>query len=290
MPGVLRRPRDDAEAILDRAISQGADLRSALDEMESQETHQEWLSGFQRWQYFTRRALEAVYQDAKDQVAEFADATDTPLEASGDNLKLHKAAMTAGLDKLSLFRELLDLDDFTQPDVSPPPGRSVVSEASEPKDVAKTARGGGIFLVHGRDEAVKETVARFLDRVTESGVTILHEQADRGRTIIEKFEEHAAAAGYAVVLLTGDDEGRMRGEDELRPRARQNVILELGFFVGTLGRGQVALLYGEGVELPSDIQGVLFLPLDEGGVWKTKLAGEMLDAGVSVDPTKVLRA
>jgi predicted nucleotide-binding protein len=234
--------------------------------------------------------LEAVYHDAKEQVDEFAAATDTPLEAIGENLQLHKAAVAAGLDKLGLFRELIDLDDFRPSAVSPPPDRSAVSEASESKDVAKTARGGGIFLVHGRDEAVKETVARFLDRVTESGVTILHEQADRGRTIIEKFEEHAAAAGYAVVLLTGDDEGRMRGEGELRPRARQNVILELGFFVGTLGRGQVALLYGEGVELPSDIQGVLFLPLDAGGVWKTKLAGEMLDAGVSVDPTKVLRA
>jgi predicted nucleotide-binding protein len=93
------------------------------------------------------------------------------------------------------------------------------------------------------------------------------------------------------VLLTGDDEARQRGaEQELRLRARQNVILELGFFVGALGRQRVVLLYEEGVELPSDISGVLYLPLDEAGAWKTRLAREMLEAGVRVDAEAVLRA
>ena len=120
---------------------------------------------------------------------------------------------------------------------------------------------------------------------------MLEEQPDAGRTIIEKFEQHAVEAGYAVVLLTSDDEGREAGtQDELRPRARQNVILELGFFIGELGRGRVALLYEEGVELPSDIVGVLYLPLDAAGAWKTKLAREMHDADVGIDPEKALKA
>jgi len=93
------------------------------------------------------------------------------------------------------------------------------------------------------------------------------------------------------VLLTGDDEGRKRETDgELRPRARQNVILELGFFVGALGRGRVALLYEEGVELPSDISGVLYLPLDDAGAWKRTLAREMQAAEVGIDAEKVLGA
>jgi predicted nucleotide-binding protein len=90
--------------------------------------------------------------------------------------------------------------------------------------------------------------------------------------------------------LTGDDEGRKSGDEEWRPRARQNVVLELGFFIGALGRGRVALLYEEEVELPSDIAGVLYLPLDDAGAWKAKLAREMSDAGVAVDANKVLRA
>jgi predicted nucleotide-binding protein len=94
-----------------------------------------------------------------------------------------------------------------------------------------------------------------------------------------------------VVLLTGDDEGRQRGaEQELQPRARQNVILELGFFVGALGRQRVVLLYEDGVELPSDISGVLYLPLDAAGAWKTRLGREMLEAGVRVNAEAVLRA
>lgn len=151
--------------------------------------------------------------------------------------------------------------------------------------------GTTIFLVHGHDDAAKHSVARFLERITEPPVVILEEQPDRGRTIIEKFEEHAAEAGYAVVLLTGDDEGRELGSGaELRPRARQNVILELGFFVGTLGRGRVTLLYDEGVELPSDIGGVLYLALDPQGAWKRSLAREMSAAGIAVDAQAVLRA
>ena len=149
---------------------------------------------------------------------------------------------------------------------------------------------GRIFLVHGHNDDVKDSVVRFIRGITELKVTILHEKADRGRTIIEKFEKHAARASYAVVLLTGDDDGRARGTKKFRPRPRQNVILELGFFVGRLGRGNVALLYEEGVELPSDIQGVLFLPLDSGDAWKKRLAIEMADAGLSVDLRKVLPA
>jgi predicted nucleotide-binding protein len=58
---------------------------------------------------------------------------------------------------------------------------------------------------------------------------ILHEKANRGLTLMEGFEHHAASASFAVVLLTADDEGRKVGEDELRPRGLQNVVLELGF-------------------------------------------------------------
>lgn len=147
-----------------------------------------------------------------------------------------------------------------------------------------------VFLVHGHDDAAKHSVARYLEKVKGPEVIILDEQPDKGRTIIEKFEAHAATAGYAVVLLTGDDEGRTKGSEEWKLRARQNVILELGFFVAMLGRSRVALLYQENVELPSDIQGVLYLLLDSAGNWKRRLAQEMLAAGIAIDAEQALRA
>ncbi len=99
--------------------------------------------------------------------------------------------------------------------------------------------------------------------------------------VIEKFESHAGAAAFAVVLLTADDRGGQ--EDELRPRARQNVIFELGYFIGQLGRSRVAVLYSDGVELPSDMNGVLYTPADKAGAWRLKLAREMKAAGIPTD-------
>ena len=76
--------------------------------------------------------------------------------------------------------------------------------------------------------------------------------------------------GFAVILLTADDDGAVTGETEYRPRARQNVILELGYFIGKLGRPRVTALYQEGVEIPTDYHGVEYLSL--GGEWKLRLA------------------
>jgi len=103
-----------------------------------------------------------------------------------------------------------------------------------------------------------------------------------GLTIIEKFEKHASIHAFAVVVATADDVGGVRSE-ELNPRARQNVIFEAGFFVGTLGRDQVVILHAEGVELPSDLSGIIYIPLDLANAWRTKLGKEMRAAGINVD-------
>jgi predicted nucleotide-binding protein len=84
--------------------------------------------------------------------------------------------------------------------------------------------------------------------------------------------------------MTPDDMGCERGnEDQLRPRARQNVVLELGYFVGRLTRSHVAVLYKGSVELPSDYHGVLYIPMDDGDGWKLRLAKELKQAGMDVD-------
>lgn len=145
-----------------------------------------------------------------------------------------------------------------------------------------------IFLVHGRDKGVKETVARFLEKL-ELKPIILHEQPNKGRTIIEKFTDYSDV-GFAVVLLTPDDIGSIVGTqyEELSPRARQNVILELGYFLGKIGRERVCALYQKGVEIPSDYSGVVFIELDEGGSWQMALAKEIKAASIDVDMNKAI--
>ena len=147
---------------------------------------------------------------------------------------------------------------------------------------------GKVFVVHGRDEGKKDTVARLLQQLDLKPI-VLREQPNEGRTIIEKFEKYSDVA-YAVVLLTGDDQGGLKGHlpEQYKPRARQNVVLELGFFLAKLGRDHVCPLYEKDVEIPSDYEGVLYVELDDAGRWKLQLAKEMKAAGLDVDLNKVL--
>ena len=139
-----------------------------------------------------------------------------------------------------------------------------------------------VFIVHGHDDMLTDSVKELLSGVGLYPV-ILHEQANEGLTIIEKFEKHADAAAFAVVLLTADDLGKCKSEENLRMRARQNVILELGYFMGLIGRDYVCAIYESGVELPSDMHGVLYIPFDPDGKWKTTFIKEMNSAKVNLD-------
>ena len=143
-----------------------------------------------------------------------------------------------------------------------------------------------VFVIHGRDNEAKETVARFLQNLDLTPV-ILHEQPNQGRTIIEKFEQHAQV-GFAVALLTPDDVGALKNEEKnLKPRSRQNVVFELGYFLGRLGRERVCALTKGDIEIPSDYDGVVYISLDDGG-WKMNLIREFKNAGFDIDANRAL--
>jgi hypothetical protein len=145
-----------------------------------------------------------------------------------------------------------------------------------------------VFLVHGHNGAAKHEVARFVERITGKPPVILDEQSNRGQTLVEKFETHAATAAYAIVLATPDDVGRINGTDSAtdQPRARQNVVFELGYFFGKLGRDRVTVL-NSGVEKPSDVDGLVYIDYPAGN-WQVELAKELYTAGVSVNMTRLL--
>lgn len=142
-----------------------------------------------------------------------------------------------------------------------------------------------VFIVHGHDSGVRETVARFLEKMGFQAI-ILHEQANQGRTVIEKVEANGDV-GFAVVLLTPDDVGSAKGS-EPEPRARQNVLLELGYFIGRLGRAKVCALKRGELEIPSDFAGVVWEKMDNDSGWKLALARELKAAGYCVDLNKAV--
>jgi predicted nucleotide-binding protein len=145
-----------------------------------------------------------------------------------------------------------------------------------------------VFVVHGHDNEVKNDVARFLERIGLEAI-ILHERPNLGRHLLTKFQEEAEGVGFAVVLITPDDEGALAGEP-LRKRARQNVVFELGFLIGKLGPAHVAALVKGEIERPSDFDGVGYIELDPAGGWKGLLARELRGARLPFDPMKVLEA
>jgi len=156
------------------------------------------------------------------------------------------------------------------------------TEVAKEKEIPSRETANHIFIVHDTDEAAKETVARFIERLPLE-VVILHERSNQGRTIIEKLEKNSNI-GYAVVLLTPDYMGAKKDQiDNLQPRARQNVIFELGWFYGRLGRERVCALYKEGVEIPTDFSGACYIPFDANGGWKLPLARELKESGYEFD-------
>ncbi len=165
--------------------------------------------------------------------------------------------------------------------------RYVLSDG-QPKEKVMLPRSNKIFIVHGHEEAPLQALARFLEKL-ELNPIVLNEQPNQGRTVIEKFEACAGEVGFAIVLMTPDDVGGIAAGDISSARARQNVIFELGYFSGKLGRGKVCLLRKGAVEIPSDLFGVVYTELDDAGAWREALVRELLAAGLPLDPNRLWR-
>jgi predicted nucleotide-binding protein len=183
-------------------------------------------------------------------------------------------------NKITNLKQLLAKVDLIKSEV--PDEEASITEISE-------SEGGfskNIFIVHGHNNEIKVMVARTLEKLGLNPI-ILHEQANAGKTIIEKFEEHSNV-GFAIILLTDDDLGKSKKDEILNSRARQNVILELGYFIGKLGRNRVCPLYTKGVELPSDLYGLLYLEIDSSGQWVINLARELKAAEYKIDANKII--
>lgn len=159
-----------------------------------------------------------------------------------------------------------------------------------------------IFIVHGRNETKKAELKDFLKRINTEPI-ILDEQKRVGKTLLDKFEYYGNSCSFAIILMTGDDFGGLGDfviptilsqitdeEAEIKEknkpietRARQNVIIEFGYFWGRLGLKKICVLYEDGVKMPSDVLGISYFSLDNLGNWKNKIAEELDDQGIKID-------
>jgi predicted nucleotide-binding protein len=268
----LTMPRDALDQRLEDRIARAADLlKRPISDENALEVAQGDLSIWNDYNFqllqraFSTLEIAREYEEELNYENAYSDSIEDKIRSFRYDVRVPMQWLQSLKERIEFYEEEVNKTDPT-----------AAKRASQ-------SAGTTVFVVHGRSEAPKEAVARFLGRISTLQPVILREQANSGRTIIEKFEDYAATAAFAVVLLTGDDEGRLRGHDELQPRARQNVVFELGFFVAFLTRARVAVLYEPGVELPSDMSGVLYTELDPAGGWRLELAKEMQAAGLKVD-------
>ncbi|MGR3814721.1 MAG: TIR domain-containing protein [Cognatishimia activa] len=195
---------------------------------------------------------------------------------------LHQIISSLAQDKIEAIALLEMAIESLEEQIEEAGGSTAANIAPSRASVEGTRK---IFVVHGHDVGAREALARFLEQCDFEPI-VLHEQANSGRTIIEKFEDNSDV-GFAVVLLTPDDEV-LDSAGESVMRARQNVILELGYFIGRLGRDRVCALKSGEIEIPSDILGVIWTEFDAQGGWKQSLAKELKAANFDIDWNKVM--
>lgn len=255
---------DRGKAILAREIRNLSELATARDD------HSKWSS-------FNYELLKRLFttDEPAEEYARFYGGMIRMNPSPQEQLESFHEDVSNGIRRLESILERLELYQE--------PLGTHAGPSTSAKDDRKKNR---VFIVHGHDDGARETVARLLERLHLDAI-VLHEQASGGKTIIEKLE-HFSDVDFAVVLLTPDDVGAAKADTgNLRPRARQNVVLELGLFIGLLTRKHVCALYKGNVELPSDFGGVVYVPMDDGGAWKFLLGRELTAAGFDVDLNRI---
>lgn len=273
--GAHHPPANRREAQMNVSLQQACDMLSrAQDPNEIGRT----ASDIARWRMRVATDLGTIFGDDSPQVKKFEGISfDIYIDEGSVQIATNRAvgeavSLLGGLQKRIEF-QMQAITTAKQTD-TPIPSSTVTTPSVHNR----------VFVVHGHAHNLKNAVARFIDAVGLDAI-VLHERPNQGRTIIEKFENEAARVDLAVVLCTADDlaesakaaeaSGNVDGNislDRLKDRARQNVIFELGYFVAKLGRGRVVLISDAGVELPSDLAGVIYSARKN---WQNELMREM---------------
>lgn len=221
---------------------------------------------------------------------------------SGDKGNMHQFKTAEG-ETLNLFRNgTLQVqgsprvkakfeEDFhaysgTSPDPKPKP-----EAPAQPQQNTKQ-----VFVVHGHDDAAREQLELVLHKL---GIDhfVLANRGGGGLTIIESLEAKigrtATDTAFGIVLMTPDDMGyaQKEGADSIEPRARQNVVLEMGMLISSIGRTNMAILVKGHIEKPSDADGILYIPFNAHVKEAVpRLANRLKESGFVLNPDNVAHA
>ena len=205
--------------------------------------------------------------------------TDKPLSSyiQDEQRKLRSNSIIMPINKLDIFNNKCYSIDIT---------KQLLKEINGILNMDKIDNTK-VFIVHGHDDAIKLEVARFIEHLGLTAI-ILNEKPNEGKTIIEKIEKYSNV-GYAIILYTPCDKGGEFNDEfkDYKPRARQNVVFEHGYFIGKLGRERVYALVKGDIEKPNDISGVVYTPMD--GNWKLDLCSNLSNSGFNIDMNKVIK-
>ena len=144
-----------------------------------------------------------------------------------------------------------------------------------------------VFIVHGHDIQLRKQVEEFI-RVIGYEPIVLSKVANKGRSIFKKIEEESDKCCFSIILYTKCDEGKKKGTAEMKDRARQNVVFEYGYMSAKMGLDHACALVDEGIEMPSDLTGIIYVPNDRNNTdWRYKIVEEMRAAGLDIDENKI---
>lgn len=269
---VLRIPQAEAEIQLDEQIAVGQELVSSpptwptLAEVDALERRaKQWTESNRTWLDKTLGGEAAAeYRTASTHQYGYS--------ASRDPVRKLISLRNGVESEISQLKSIRGRLDMWVPEADIVPSSHSGQASSD----------GPIFIVHSRDTLRAESVAHTVSTVTGRRTIILRDQPSMGRTLMEKFEQHAVEVSYAIIVLTADDKGSLADEIESRPRGRQNVIFEMGYFYGLIGRERVSVLLQSGIEKPSDMDGIVYITYDDNGAWKTELFRELQNAGINI--------
>jgi len=237
-----------------------------------------------KWQITSKEILIRAFGESHRHVLAFSE-TITRKNIGFNYKQEFKHEVNQGLGILESVSEtlMLDLDNISNLETV-----DIVEQQSLSED---------IFIVHGHNEEMKQSVARVLRDLGLNPI-ILHEQPNGGKTIIEKFESNTTQITFAVILLSADDLAAsleeinsIKGDEvyqHLEKRARQNVVFEMGYFAGKLKRANVFFLLQDGVAKPGDLDGIVYTPYDSARAWRFELVKELRNAGYKVSADQVL--
>lgn len=245
-------------------------LKNAIDGIQHIKTYSPSpvLAEFKAWKSNTERLIIKLYGEGSIEHTNFSKIQFLPPKNINENLQYFDF-WGEGLKMAKLTLENY-LDDFKD------------NQDEEKSQLSVNFRK--VFIVHGHDGELKHAVARMIEKQDNLKAIILSEQINPGKTIIEKIEENSDVAG-AICLFTADDLGRAKADTEEKPRARQNVVFEAGYFMGKLGRDHVVMICEDGVEIPGDLSGVVYTGKNH---WEVEMLKALKVMGYNIDMNKLL--